>query len=125
MDPSGMPRESAFGTRMTHHCVIAMQGVDRHRHEHVCEATFCAMTIRPTAEQINEALTLAAWAAGDRTRYTDRIAQFLRGVDDCTLGKDGWFHIGWIGVVREPEEWDVLYDPVTEEGRLRSKRSGP
>jgi hypothetical protein len=32
-----------------------------------------------------------------------------------------WF-IGWILVVGEPEEWSVVYDPVTNEAKLRTKR---
>jgi len=74
------------------------------------------MTTRPTADQINAAMHRAADAAKERTRYPDRIAEFPRGVDDCEPAEDGWFHIGWIGVVGEPDEWDVLYDPVTDQG---------
>jgi hypothetical protein len=75
------------------------------------------MTTRPTAEQINAALSRAAWAARARTRYPDHMAELPRGVDDCELGEDGWFHIGWIGVVGEPEAWDVLSDPDTAQSR--------
>jgi hypothetical protein len=74
------------------------------------------MTTRPTADQINAAMHRAADAAKERTRYPDRIAEFPRGVDDCEPAEDGWFHLGWIGVVGEPDEWDVLYDPVTDQG---------
>jgi hypothetical protein len=82
-----------------------MQAVDRHRYEHVREATHYSMTRRrPTADQINAALSRAATAARERTRFTDRIAEFPRGVADCERVEDGWFHIGWIGVVGEPEE---------------------
>jgi hypothetical protein len=77
------------------------------------------MTTRATTEQITEAMHRAAQVAREHTRYPDRIAEFPRGVDDCEPVEDGWWHIGWIGVVGEPEEWDVLYDPEREEGRLR------
>jgi hypothetical protein len=69
------------------------------------------MTTRPTAEQITEAMHRAADAARHRTRYPDRIAEFPRGADDLERAEDGWWHIGWIGVVGEP---------VTDEVRLRT-----
>jgi hypothetical protein len=75
----------------------------------------------PTNEQITDAMHRAAAVARTRTRYPDRITEFPRGVDDCEPVDDTWFHIGWIGVIGEPEEWDVLYDPVTDEGRLRAR----
>jgi hypothetical protein len=40
---------------------------------------------------------------------------------DENLVDDRFWLIGWIVVVDEPEDWDVLYDPVTDEGRLRAK----
>jgi hypothetical protein len=83
------------------------------------------MSPRPTTEQLTDAKHRAADAARTRTRYPDRIAAFPRGVDDVDEVEDGWFHIGWVGVVGEPEEWDVLYDPATDEGRLRAERSAP
>jgi hypothetical protein len=83
------------------------------------------LTERLIAEEIGAAIDRAAEAACSLSRHADRITLLPRPPHDCELVEERWFHIGWIGVVREPEEWDVLYDPVTEEGRLRSKRSGP
>jgi len=82
------------------------------------------MTTRPTVEQITAAMHRAAEAARTRTRYPDRIAEFPRGVDDVVLAEGGWWHIGWVGVVGEPEEWDVLYDPETDQGRLLKVAAG-
>jgi hypothetical protein len=73
----------------------------------------------PTKEQITDAIHRAAEVARTRTRYPDRIAEFPRGINYIEEPEDGWWHIGWVGVVGEPEEWDVLYDPVTNVGRLR------
>jgi hypothetical protein len=80
------------------------------------------MTTCPTAEQITAAMHRATSVARTRTRYPDRIAEVPRGVDDVESAEDGWFYIGWIGVVGEPDEWDVLYDPAADQGRLRAKR---
>jgi hypothetical protein len=73
-------------------------------------------------EQITEAMHRAADAAREHTRNPDRIAEFPLAPDDCEPTEDGWWHIGWVGVIGEPEEWDVLYDPVADQGRLRAKR---
>jgi hypothetical protein len=81
------------------------------------------MTLAPTTEQITAAMQRAAWAAQSLTRYPDRIVEFPHGVDDCEPAEDGWWHIGWVGVIGEPEEWDVLYDPASDEGRVRAKSS--
>jgi hypothetical protein len=78
----------------------------------------------PTPEQIDAAIHRAAEAARAHTRYPDRIAEFPRGLDDCEPAEDGRWHIGWVGAVGEPEEWDVLYDPRTKRGRLRKKHRG-
>ncbi|MFL5761375.1 MAG: hypothetical protein ACJ789_16765 [Thermomicrobiales bacterium] len=75
----------------------------------------------PTKDQVTAAMQRAAWAARAHTRYPERIAEFPRGVDDCESAEDGWFHFGWVGVTGEPDEWQVLYDPVTDEGRLRKR----
>ncbi|MFL5759114.1 MAG: hypothetical protein ACJ789_05205 [Thermomicrobiales bacterium] len=77
------------------------------------------MTTRPTAEQITDALHRAAWAARERACYPVASASFRVGVDDVEATDDGRFHIGWIGVIGEPEEWDVLNDPTADQGRLR------
>jgi hypothetical protein len=76
------------------------------------------MPTRPTKDQITDAMHRAAGAARARTRYPDRIAEFPRGVDEVEEAEDGWFHFGWIGLIGEPDEWDVLYDPVTDQGKL-------
>jgi hypothetical protein len=78
------------------------------------------MTERPTAERITDAMHQAADAARARTRSPDRLAEFPRGVDDVEEREDGWLHIGWIGVVGEPDEWDVLFHPETNQGRLHA-----
>jgi hypothetical protein len=83
------------------------------------------LSYRPTKDQINDAMHRATWAARERTRSPDRIAEFPRGVDDCEEIENCWFHIGWIGVIGEPEEWDVHYAPARDAGRLRAKRSVP
>jgi hypothetical protein len=70
-------------------------------------------------DQITGALRRAADAACQLTRYPDRVAEFPRGVGDVEPEEGGWLHIGWICVVGEPDEWDVLFDPVTVEGLLR------
>jgi hypothetical protein len=90
----------------------------RHERDHVSDP----MTERPAKDQITAAMHRAADAARARTRSPDRIAEFPRGVDDCEPAEDGWWHIGWIGVVGEPEEWNVLFDTETDEGRLRKVR---
>jgi hypothetical protein len=79
------------------------------------------MIARPTAEQITDAMHRAAWAAREHTRSPDRIAEFPRGVVDVEAPADDWFHIGWIGVIGEPEKWDALYRPETDRGTLRKK----
>jgi hypothetical protein len=80
------------------------------------------MTARPTKDQINEAMHRAAEAARECTRDPNRITMPPLPPHDCELIEERWFLIGWIVVLGEPEEWDVLYDPVTDEGRLRAKK---
>jgi hypothetical protein len=90
------------------------------------EAVGCiirSMAIRPTAEQITAAMHRAADAARKLTRHSDRIVPLLRSVDGVEPADDGWWHNGWIGVVGETEEWDVLYQPETDDGRLRTSVS--
>jgi hypothetical protein len=62
------------------------------------------MTERPTKEQIDAAMQRAADAARELTRYPDCIAEFSRGIDVLGAPEDGWFHIGPVGVVAEPEQ---------------------
>jgi hypothetical protein len=78
------------------------------------------MTEAPTPEQIDAAMKRARDAAHDRTRYPDRIAEFPHGVEDVEAPEDGWFHIGWIGVVGELDEWLMYYNPATDQGRSRA-----
>lgn len=35
----------------------------------------------------------------------DRIVEFPLAPEDCAPTEDDWWHIGWIDVVSEPEEW--------------------
>jgi hypothetical protein len=79
------------------------------------------MPNRPTAEQIDEAIHRAAAATRALTRYPDRITMLPVPPHDDDLVDERFWFIGWIVVVGEPEEWDVLYDPVTDEGRLRKR----
>ncbi|MFL5760265.1 MAG: hypothetical protein ACJ8FM_18985 [Xanthobacteraceae bacterium] len=76
----------------------------------------------PTLEQITAAMQRAAWAARERTRYPDRIAEVPLAPEDCAPADDGFWHMGWIGVSGESEDWEVHYNPETDEGRLRKKR---
>jgi hypothetical protein len=78
------------------------------------------MTAHPTTDQINTALTRAAWVARERTRYPDRLAELSLLSESSEFKGDGWWLIGWIGVVGEPEERNVLHDPETDQGRLRA-----
>ena len=73
----------------------------------------------PTTDLIDEAIHRAADAARALTRYPDRITMLPTPPKDDDLVDDRFWFIGWFVVVGEPEEWDVLYDPVTNEGRLR------
>jgi hypothetical protein len=78
----------------------------------------------PTAEQIAEAMHHAADAARKFTRYPDRITMLPVPPRDDDLVDDRFWFIGWIVVVGEPEERDVLSDPVTKEGQLlKGKRN--
>jgi hypothetical protein len=76
----------------------------------------------PTAEQIDAAIHRAAEAARALTRYPDCITMLPTPPGDDDLVDERFWFIGWIVVVGEPDEWDVLSGPVTEAGRLRAKR---
>jgi hypothetical protein len=79
------------------------------------------MSVRPTKDQIKAALDRAAKAARDHTRHGDRVLkQPLMGHSAERRGN--WWLIGHIAILGESERWDVLYDPVTDEGRLRKKQ---
>jgi hypothetical protein len=83
----------------------------------------CSETAKPTAEQIDIAIQRAAEAARALTRSPDRITLLLVPPTDDDLVDGRFWFIGWIVVVGEPEQWDVLYDPVTDEGRLRKRKA--
>jgi hypothetical protein len=78
------------------------------------------VSTRPTVDQINAALKRAATAAREVTEYPDRILKHplpQHGSERC----DGrWWLIGHVRVLGQPERWEVLYDPATDEGRLRT-----
>jgi hypothetical protein len=76
------------------------------------------MANRPTTDQINAALTRAADAARERTQYPDRILKHPLPQHDCERRGARWWLIGHLRVLGQPDEWQVLYDPVTDQGRL-------
>ena len=77
------------------------------------------MTTRPTKDQVKDALDRAAKAARDHTKYPSRV--LIRPLPRHASEPRGehWWFIGRVRVAGESEQWDVLYDPVTDEGRLR------
>jgi hypothetical protein len=86
------------------------------------EATLRTMTTRPTNEQIRAALSRAADAACERTTYPDRVLKQQLPKHASERLDERWWLIGHIRVLGGPEEWEVLYDPETDEGRLRAKQ---
>jgi hypothetical protein len=73
---------------------------------------------KPTSEQIDAAIHRAADAARNLTRYPDRITMMpVPPTEDDLVDGRFWF-IDWIVVVGEPDQWDVLYDPVMDEGAV-------
>lgn len=81
------------------------------------------MTAPPTKAQITAALDRAANAAREKTPHGDRILkQQLTGYSAERRG-DSWWLIGHLRVLGGAEEWDVLFNPETDQGRLRAKGS--
>jgi hypothetical protein len=76
------------------------------------------MTTRPTKDQISDALTRAAKAAQEHTKYPSRVLKSQLPKYASERRGERWWFIGHIRVLGEAEEWDVLYDPVTDQGRL-------
>lgn len=81
------------------------------------------MNRRPTADQIDAALSRAADAARELTQYPDRILKQPLPQHGSERRGERWWLIGHIRVLGQPDEWDVLYDPETDEGRLRKQLS--
>jgi hypothetical protein len=78
------------------------------------------MAVPPTNEQITAALKRAAEAARELTPYPDRILRHPQRPPERI--DERWRLIGHLRVLGQPEEWQVLYDPETDHGRLRPKR---
>jgi hypothetical protein len=89
------------------------------------------MTGRPTAEQINSALARAADAAREHTKYPDRILKQPLPQHGSERRGERWWLIGYIRVLGQSKQWEVLYDPRTDAGRFpcfgstRIVRPGP
>jgi hypothetical protein len=80
------------------------------------------MSNRPTTDQINAALSRAADAARERTTYPDRILKQPLPQHGSERRGERWWLIGHPRVLGQPDEWQALYDPETDERRLRAKR---
>ena len=80
------------------------------------------MANRPTKEQINAALKRARDAAQEHTKYPDRILKQPLPKHTSERFEGRWWLIGHIRVLGQPERREVLYDPETDEGRLRPTR---
>jgi hypothetical protein len=76
----------------------------------------------PTVDQINTALKRAATAARELTPYPDRVLALPLPNHASERRGESWWLIGHIRVLGKPERWEVWYDPLTDQGRLRSKR---
>jgi hypothetical protein len=75
---------------------------------------------RPTKDQINAALDRAAIAAREHTKHGSGILKNPLPKHGSEPRDGRWWMIGHIRVLGESELWEVLYDPVTDQGRLRS-----
>jgi hypothetical protein len=82
------------------------------------------MSTRPTKDQINDALSRAAHAARDHTPYPERLLKHPLASHSAERRGERWWFIGWVRVSGEPEEWEVLYDPLTAQGKLQAKQRG-
>ncbi|MFL5534037.1 MAG: hypothetical protein ACJ8BC_18920 [Gemmatimonadales bacterium] len=79
------------------------------------------MTEPPTNDQIHAALQRAADKVKPRTTDPDRLLRIPNHQPDPH--GERWWLIGWVPVLGESDRWEVLYDPVIDQGRLRAKRS--
>jgi hypothetical protein len=82
------------------------------------------MCARPTKDLINAALERAANAARENTRHFDRVLKHPLASHSAEPRGERWWLIGWIRVLGESEEWEVLYDPVSGQGKLQAKQRG-
>jgi hypothetical protein len=80
------------------------------------------MTTRPTKEQINAALDRAANTARAQATHGDRILKHPLAAHRCEARGERWWMIGWIRILGESVEWEVWCGPMTNEGRLGTKR---
>ena len=63
-----------------------------------------------------------AKAARELTQYPDRILAMPLPKHARERFEGRWWLIGSVRVLGEAERWEVLYDPDTDEGRLRVRR---
>jgi hypothetical protein len=77
------------------------------------------MSSPPTTDQINDALKRAATAARELTRFPDRVLPLPLPKHASERFDERWWKVGYVRVLGQAERWDVLYDPETDEGRLR------
>jgi hypothetical protein len=77
------------------------------------------MSTCPTANRINAALDRAAKTARDHTKHSSRLLKSPLPKYGSEPRGERWWLIGHIRVLGEQERWEVLFDPVTDEGRLR------
>jgi hypothetical protein len=77
----------------------------------------------PTTDQINAALKRAASTARELTKYPDRILALPLPKHASERFDERWWLIGSVRVLAQSERWDVHYDPETDAGRLRTRRS--
>jgi hypothetical protein len=80
------------------------------------------MSQPPTKDQINAALNRAAIAAGEHTKHSSRLLKSPLPKHGSEPRGERWWMVGYIRVLGEDELWEVLYDPVTDEAKLRAKR---
>jgi hypothetical protein len=85
-------------------------------------ATLGIVSTRPTAKQVDAAIHRAAEAGRTLTRSPHRITPLPVPPTDEDLVDERFWFVGWIGVIGEPEDWDVLYDPATDQGRSRAQK---
>jgi hypothetical protein len=77
------------------------------------------VTAPPSKDQINAALDRAAVAARDHTKHSSRLLKSPLPKHASEPRGERWWLIGHIRVLGESELWDVLYDPVTDRGKLQ------
>jgi hypothetical protein len=74
------------------------------------------MITRPTKDQINAAFAARSKAGQEHTRYTSRLLKSPLPKDGSEPRGERCLMIGWNRVLGESDRWEVLYDPVTDQG---------